>query len=67
MTHCARAHVAPQPLAMRAISLADFRAAARQVTASAVADSASMGELRRWNDQYGEGGSRQKEQLAYYT
>ena len=21
----------------------------------------------RWNDQYGEGGSRRKEQLAYYT
>ena len=28
---------------------------------------ATMGELKRWNDQYGEGGSRQKEQLAYYT
>lgn len=22
---------------------------------------------RRWNDQYGEGGSRRKEPLAYYT
>lgn len=38
-----------------------------QVTASTHGDSASMSELKRWNDQYGEGGSRHKEHFAYYT
>lgn len=38
-----------------------------QVTASTHTDSATMSELKRWNDQYGEGGSRQKEHFAYYT
>lgn len=60
-------HVAPQPPAIRPTSLADFRLASKQVTASSCSDSATMAELRRWNDQYGEGGSRQKEQLHYYT
>lgn len=38
-----------------------------QVTASTHGDSATMSELKRWNDQYGEGGSRQKEHFLYYT
>jgi hypothetical protein len=58
---------APQAVSLRRISMADFKEAVKQVTASTHADSVTMGELKRWNDQYGEGGSRQKEQLAYYT
>ncbi|KAL4449051.1 hypothetical protein ABPG77_007768 [Micractinium sp. CCAP 211/92] len=56
-----------QPVRLRPISMADFREALKQVTASTHSDSATTSELQRWNDQYGEGGSRRKEPLAYYT
>ena len=55
------------PVRLRPISMADFKAALRQVTASTHSDTATMADLKRWNDQYGEGGSRQKEHLLYYT
>ncbi|KAL4422596.1 hypothetical protein ABPG75_008793 [Micractinium tetrahymenae] len=57
----------PAPVRLRPISMADFKDALKQVTASTHSDSATTGELQRWNDQYGEGGSRRKEPLAYYT
>jgi len=37
-----------------------------QVAASFAAEGAGMNELRQWNDLYGEGGSRKKEQLSYF-
>jgi hypothetical protein len=37
-----------------------------QVAASFAAEGAVMNELRQWNDLYGEGGSRKKQQLTYF-
>ncbi|CAN8230231.1 unnamed protein product [Cochlearia groenlandica] len=37
-----------------------------QVAASFAAEGAGMNELKQWNDLYGEGGSRKKEQLSYF-
>jgi hypothetical protein len=37
-----------------------------QVCASVSPDAASTTELEQWNEQYGEGGSRQKTQLTYF-
>jgi hypothetical protein len=38
-----------------------------QVTSSVSSEAVSMSELKRWNDQYGEGGSRRTETLHYFT
>lgn len=37
-----------------------------QVAASFASEGAGMNELKQWNDLYGEGGSRKKEQLSYF-
>lgn len=37
-----------------------------QVAASFAAEGSVMNELKQWNDLYGEGGSRKKEQLTYF-
>lgn len=37
-----------------------------QVAASFAAEGGGMGELKQWNELYGEGGSRKKEQLTYF-
>lgn len=59
---------APSPdEALRPITIKDFEAAMKQVTASTHAESASTGELQRWNEQFGEGGSRRAEPLVYFT
>lgn len=52
---------------VRPISMGDFKSAMKQVTPSTHVDSASMSELQRWNEQFGEGGSRRAEPLVYYT
>ena len=43
-----------------------FHFPAGQVTASFASEGAGMNELKQWNDLYGEGGSRKKEQLSYF-
>ena len=37
-----------------------------QVGASFASEGSGMNELKQWNDLYGEGGSRKKEQLTYF-
>lgn len=37
-----------------------------QVAASFASEGSVMNELKQWNDLYGEGGSRKKEQLTYF-
>jgi hypothetical protein len=37
-----------------------------QVAASFATEGAVMNELKQWNDLYGEGGSRKKQQLTYF-
>jgi hypothetical protein len=44
----------------------DMRKAKTQVAASFASEGAGMNELKQWNDLYGEGGSRKKEQLTYF-
>ncbi|KAF7810386.1 ribosome biogenesis ATPase RIX7-like isoform X1 [Senna tora] len=53
-------------ISLRPLNMQDFREAKSQVAASFAAEGAGMGELKQWNDLYGEGGSRKKQQLSYF-
>ncbi|KAL5551947.1 hypothetical protein UlMin_002123 [Ulmus minor] len=53
-------------ITLRALNMEDFRQAKKQVAASFAAEGSIMNELQQWNDLYGEGGSRKKEQLTYF-
>ncbi|KAL2623524.1 hypothetical protein R1flu_003729 [Riccia fluitans] len=50
---------------IRELRLSDFREAMSQVGASVAYDASSMNELRRWNEQYGEGGNRRKSTFGF--
>ncbi|KAL3690651.1 hypothetical protein R1sor_004302 [Riccia sorocarpa] len=50
---------------IRELRLSDFREAMSQVGASVAYDAVSMNELRRWNEQYGEGGNRRKSTFGF--
>ncbi|CAK9236830.1 unnamed protein product [Sphagnum troendelagicum] len=52
-------------LLIRALQLDDFTQAMTQVGASVAFDASSMNELRRWNEQYGEGGNRRKSSFGF--
>uniref|UniRef100_A0A1J3CG56 Protein MSP1 n=1 Tax=Noccaea caerulescens TaxID=107243 RepID=A0A1J3CG56_NOCCA len=52
---------------IRALNMQDFRYAHEQVCASISSESVNMKGLQRWNDLYGEGGSRKKISLSYFT
>ncbi|XP_010448049.1 PREDICTED: uncharacterized protein LOC104730561 isoform X2 [Camelina sativa] len=51
---------------LRPLSMEDMKVAKSQVAASFAAEGAGMNELKQWNELYGEGGSRKKEQLSYF-
>ncbi|TYK16612.1 putative ATP binding protein [Cucumis melo var. makuwa] len=53
-------------ITLRALNIEDFRLAKNQVAASFAAEGAMMSELKQWNELYGEGGSRKKQQLTYF-
>ncbi|XVF51400.1 hypothetical protein PTKIN_Ptkin04bG0182300 [Pterospermum kingtungense] len=53
-------------ITLRPLNMEDFRQAKNQVAASFASEGAGMNELKQWNDLYGEGGSRKKEQLSYF-
>lgn len=53
-------------ITLRPLNMKDFREAKNQVAASYAAEGGSMSELKQWNELYGEGGSRKKEQLTYF-
>ncbi|KAL1203125.1 ATPase family AAA domain-containing protein FIGL1 [Cardamine amara subsp. amara] len=53
-------------ITLRPLSMEDMKIAKSQVAASFAAEGAGMNELKQWNDLYGEGGSRKKEQLSYF-
>ncbi|XP_024994001.1 ribosome biogenesis ATPase RIX7 isoform X5 [Cynara cardunculus var. scolymus] len=53
-------------ITIRPLKMDDFREAKNQVAASFSAAGSIMSELKQWNEQYGEGGSRKKEQLSYF-
>ncbi|KAI3457844.1 hypothetical protein Pfo_014507 [Paulownia fortunei] len=51
---------------IRPLNMEDFKYAFNQVRANVSTDSRSMGEVLRWNELYGEGGSRGNPALSYY-
>ncbi|CAK9176935.1 unnamed protein product [Ilex paraguariensis] len=51
---------------LRPLNMEDMRQAKNQVAASFAAEGSVMSELKQWNDLYGEGGSRKKQQLTYF-
>lgn len=53
-------------ITIRPLNMKDFREAKNQVAASFAAEGSIMAELKQWNEAYGEGGSRKKEQLSYF-
>ncbi|CAA0826718.1 P-loop containing nucleoside triphosphate hydrolases superfamily protein [Striga hermonthica] len=50
---------------LRPLKLDDFIHSKAKVGPSVAYDAASMNELRKWNDQYGEGGSRRKSPFGF--
>ncbi|XP_008234897.2 PREDICTED: ATPase family AAA domain-containing protein 1-A-like [Prunus mume] len=53
-------------ITLRALNMEDMRQAKNQVAASFASEGSVMSELKQWNDLYGEGGSRKKQQLTYF-
>ncbi|KAK4417892.1 Spastin [Sesamum alatum] len=51
---------------LRPLEMADFKHACDQIRASVSNESRSMTELLRWNELYGEGGSKKNPTLSYY-
>lgn len=54
-------------ISLRPLNMEDFRQAKNQVAASFSSEGSIMAELKQWNDLYGEGGSRKREQLSYFV
>ncbi|KAL3502236.1 hypothetical protein ACH5RR_036685 [Cinchona calisaya] len=50
---------------LRPLNLEDFIQSKAKVGPSVAYDAASMNELRKWNEQYGEGGSRRKSPFGF--
>ncbi|KAL6280491.1 hypothetical protein ACE6H2_017372 [Prunus campanulata] len=59
-------HKEERVITLRPLNMEDFKQAKSQVAASFASEGAMMNELKQWNDQYGEGGSRKREQLTYF-
>jgi hypothetical protein len=57
---------AAEPIVLRPLTNEDMRQAKDQVSASFASEGTIMNELQQWNDLYGEGGSRKKQQLSYF-
>ncbi|XP_038687274.1 katanin p60 ATPase-containing subunit A1 isoform X2 [Tripterygium wilfordii] len=53
-------------ITLRPLNMEDFKQAKNQIAASFAAEGSIMSELKQWNDLYGEGGSRKKQQLSYF-
>ncbi|GAV72718.1 AAA domain-containing protein [Cephalotus follicularis] len=53
-------------ITLRPLNMEDMRQAKNQVAASFASEGSVMSELKQWNELYGEGGSRKKQQLTYF-
>ncbi|KAK4793279.1 hypothetical protein SAY86_023714 [Trapa natans] len=53
-------------ITLRPLNMEDMKHAKNQVAASFAAEGSVMSELKQWNELYGEGGSRKKQQLSYF-
>jgi AAA+ superfamily predicted ATPase len=52
--------------ALRPVQMSDFRKALTQVRPSVSEDAPSIADLRKWNDEYGEGANKGKTTLPYF-
>ncbi|KAL6615605.1 hypothetical protein ACP70R_037875 [Stipagrostis hirtigluma subsp. patula] len=52
--------------ALRPLSMEDLRQAKDEVAASLSSEGVVMKEIKQWNEIYGKGGSRKKQQLTYF-
>ncbi|KAJ3701067.1 hypothetical protein LUZ61_004772 [Rhynchospora tenuis] len=57
---------AEETIILRPLNMDDLRQAKNQATASFAAEGSIMSELKQWNELYGEGGSRKRQQLTYF-
>lgn len=55
-----------EPIVLRPLNMEDMKQAKNQVASSFASEGAVMNELKQWNELYGEGGTRKKEQLSYF-
>lgn len=55
-----------QEIILRPLNMEDMKQAKSQVAASFASEGSVMAELKQWNELYGEGGSRKKQQLTYF-
>ncbi|XP_028773191.1 uncharacterized protein LOC114730313 [Neltuma alba] len=55
-----------EAITLRPLNMEDMKYAKSQIAASFAAEGSIMSKLKQWNDLYGEGGSRKKEQLSYF-
>ncbi|KAK7307882.1 hypothetical protein VNO77_41325 [Canavalia gladiata] len=53
-------------ITLRPLNAEDFEEAKNLVAPSYSVEGAGMSELKKWNELYGEGGSRKQEQLSYF-
>jgi len=51
---------------IRPLRISDFEKSLKEISASVSEEAFSIGELRKWNEIYGEGGNRKKETLTYF-
>eukprot|EP01117_Protostelium_nocturnum_P006947 TRINITY_DN2491_c0_g1_i2.p1 TRINITY_DN2491_c0_g1~~TRINITY_DN2491_c0_g1_i2.p1 ORF type:complete len:992 (-),score=351.68 TRINITY_DN2491_c0_g1_i2:46-3021(-) len=57
---------ANQQINLRQLRMKDFEKSVNEISASVSEDAASVSELRKWNEMYGEGGNRKKQSLPYF-
>lgn len=55
-----------EAIVLRPLNMEDMKQAKNQVAASFASEGAVMNELKQWNELYGEGGTRKKQQLTYF-
>ncbi|KAK9103772.1 hypothetical protein Sjap_021026 [Stephania japonica] len=53
-------------ITLRTLNMEDMKQAKNQVAPSFASEGSVMSELKQWNELYGEGGSRKKQQLSYF-
>ncbi|XP_075484421.1 uncharacterized protein LOC142524354 isoform X2 [Primulina tabacum] len=62
----AKEHDMERKFIIRPLNMEDFKEAKKQIAASFSAEGSGMAELKQWNQLFGEGGSRKKDQLSYF-
>jgi hypothetical protein len=55
-----------EPPVIRALGMEDFVKAKKENSASVHEDARAVGELRKWNEMYGEGGNARGKDLSYF-